>query len=76
MTTITAVDVHDVRFPTSQGRHGSDAMNPFPDYSAAYVVLRTARGRARDVGWLFWLIAMAFLVYFAIDPIERALGVS
>jgi len=41
--TITAVDVADVRFPTSVSRIGSDAMNPDPDYSAAYVVLRTSR---------------------------------
>ncbi|MBV8551327.1 MAG: L-fuconate dehydratase [Acidobacteriaceae bacterium] len=38
---ITAVDVWDVRFPTSLQRIGSDAMNPNPDYSAAYCVLRT-----------------------------------
>ncbi len=38
---ITAVDTYDVRFPTSQQLDGSDAMNPDPDYSAAYVVLRT-----------------------------------
>ena len=43
-TRIVALDVHDVRFPTSRQRDGSDAMNPFPDYSAAYVVLRTAGG--------------------------------
>jgi L-fuconate dehydratase len=30
-----------VRFPTSQFLDGSDAMHPDPDYSAAYVVLRT-----------------------------------
>ncbi|MGH3488838.1 MAG: enolase C-terminal domain-like protein [Actinopolymorphaceae bacterium] len=44
MTKLVAVDVHDVRFPTSVGWHGSDAMNPDPDYSAAYVVLRTDEG--------------------------------
>ncbi|MBC9725947.1 L-fuconate dehydratase [Streptomyces sp. TRM68367] len=38
---ITAVDTHDIRFPTSRELDGSDAMNPDPDYSAAYVVLRT-----------------------------------
>jgi L-fuconate dehydratase len=41
MTRISALDVADVRFPTSRGLDGSDAMNPEPDYSAAYVVLRT-----------------------------------
>lgn len=41
---ITAVDTVDVRFPTSRELDGSDAMNPDPDYSAAYVVLRTDAG--------------------------------
>ena len=40
----TALDVHDVRFPTSDSLDGSDAMNPNPDYSAAYTVLRTDAG--------------------------------
>jgi L-fuconate dehydratase len=41
---ITAVGTFDVRFPTSRELDGSDAMNPDPDYSAAYVVLRTDAG--------------------------------
>jgi L-fuconate dehydratase len=41
---ITGLEVHDVRFPTSADLDGSDAMNPDPDYSAAYVVLRTDSG--------------------------------
>lgn len=41
---ITAVDTYDIRFPTSRELDGSDAMNPDPDYSAAYVVLRTDTG--------------------------------
>jgi L-fuconate dehydratase len=36
-----ALDTHDIRFPTSRSFDGSDAMNPDPDYSAAYLVLRT-----------------------------------
>jgi L-fuconate dehydratase len=44
MTTITSIDVLDVRFPTSRSLDGSDAMNPDPDYSAAYVVIRTDAG--------------------------------
>ena len=39
--TITAIDVKDIRFPTSLSLDGSDAMNPDPDYSAAYVILKT-----------------------------------
>src|SRR3712207_3706826 len=39
--TITSVKVLDIRFPTSRALDGSDAMNPDPDYSAAYVVLGT-----------------------------------
>lgn len=39
--TITEVLARDVRFPTSDSLDGSDAMNPDPDYSAAYVILKT-----------------------------------
>ncbi len=39
--TITDVIVRDIRFPTSRTLAGSDAMHTAPDYSAAYVVLRT-----------------------------------
>ena len=38
---ITDVEAIDIRFPTSRSLDGSDAMNPDPDYSAAYVVLHT-----------------------------------
>jgi len=41
MVTITDVDARDIRFPTSRALDGSDAMNPDPDYSAAYVILHT-----------------------------------
>ncbi|WP_295813261.1 L-fuconate dehydratase [uncultured Nitratireductor sp.] len=41
MTKITGLRTVDVRFPTSDHLDGSDAMNPDPDYSAAYVILET-----------------------------------
>jgi L-fuconate dehydratase len=44
MPQFVSVDTVDVRFPTSQHLDGSDAMNPDPDYSAAYVILRTDAG--------------------------------
>ena len=37
MSRISAAETIDVRFPTSVQLDGSDAMNPDPDYSAAYV---------------------------------------
>jgi L-fuconate dehydratase len=43
---ITAVEAADVRFPTSLDLDGSDAMNPEPDYSGAYVTVRTSGGAA------------------------------
>jgi L-fuconate dehydratase len=39
--TITEAIARDIRFPTSQDLSGSDAMNEAPDYSAAYVILKT-----------------------------------
>jgi L-fuconate dehydratase len=44
MTRIVSVDARDIRFPTSRTLDGSDAMHTAPDYSAAYVVLRTDAG--------------------------------
>ncbi|MFA6118055.1 MAG: L-fuconate dehydratase [Sphingomonas sp.] len=41
MTTITGVRIVDLRFPTALMLDGSDAMNPDPDYSAAYCILDT-----------------------------------
>ncbi|WP_299934955.1 L-fuconate dehydratase [uncultured Pelagimonas sp.] len=41
MGKITDLTTHDLRFPTSASLAGSDAMNPDPDYSAAYVILHT-----------------------------------
>ncbi|WP_336648009.1 L-fuconate dehydratase [Microbacterium sp. MMO-10] len=41
MSRIVALETSDIRFPTSLSLDGSDAMNPDPDYSAAYVIVRT-----------------------------------
>jgi L-fuconate dehydratase len=41
MPRITRQRTYDLRFPTSKFLDGSDAMNPAPDYSAAYVILET-----------------------------------
>jgi L-fuconate dehydratase len=41
MTKIIEIETLDIRFPTSRTLDGSDAMNADPDYSAAYVILRT-----------------------------------
>ncbi|WP_447866906.1 L-fuconate dehydratase [Rahnella bonaserana] len=53
MTTITALRVEDVRFPTSLALDGSDAMNPDPDYSAAYVILETDNPALKGHGLTF-----------------------
>jgi len=41
MTKIVSYESFDVRFPTSTMLDGSDAMNPDPDYSAAYLRFKT-----------------------------------
>lgn len=41
MTTAISYRTADIRFPTSLSLDGSDAMNPDPDYSAAYLTLET-----------------------------------
>ena len=51
--TITQLVARDIRFPTSQQLDGSDAMNPDPDYSAAYVTLRTDAAGTEGNGLTF-----------------------
>src|ERR671930_590759 len=52
-TVITDVVPRDIRFPTSKNLDGSDAMNPDPDYSAAYVILRTSTPGLEGHGMTF-----------------------
>ena len=52
---ITAVETRDIRFPTSKTLDGSDAMNPDPDYSAAYVILKTNNPSLEGHGLTFTL---------------------
>ncbi|MCA9083857.1 MAG: L-fuconate dehydratase [Planctomycetaceae bacterium] len=50
---LTGFETHDLRFPTSTQLDGSDAMNPDPDYSAAYVVLKTDSPELSGYGMTF-----------------------
>ena len=78
MTRITALDVVDVRFPTSRQLDGSDAMNPEPDYSAAYVALRVVPdvgALAKELIWdgqLRWLGPEKGLMHMAIGAVVNA----
>ncbi|MDS1270190.1 NCS2 family permease [Lipingzhangella sp. LS1_29] len=40
----------------------------------SYVLIRTAQGRFREVHPLLWVVSAAFLVFFALGPIESLLG--
>ena len=42
----------------------------------SYVAIKVSKGKAREVSWLLWIVALAFVAYFAIDPIEDLLGVT
>ncbi|MGH8881505.1 MAG: NCS2 family permease, partial [Stackebrandtia sp.] len=42
----------------------------------SYVVIKVAQGRSREIHPLMWLIALLFVVYFAIRPIQEVLGVG
>jgi L-fuconate dehydratase len=50
---IVGLDARDIRFPTSRHSHGSDAMNPDPDYSCAYVSLLMSGGEQSGNGLTF-----------------------
>lgn len=52
---ISGFSVRDVRFPTSQGAHGSDAIHKDPDYSAAYVIFTVQGLSEQGHGYTFTL---------------------
>jgi L-fuconate dehydratase len=86
MTVITGLETYDIRFPTSRELDGSDAMNPDPDYSAAYVVLQTdlaglcghgfvfTIGRGNDVQTAALAALRHFVVGRDVDEIAADLG--
>ena len=67
---ITGFKREDIRFPTSTVLDGSDAMNPDPDYSAAYVVLETDSPQGLEGHGLAFTIGRGNdLVVAAIEPL-------
>lgn len=54
-TIITSIETKDIRFPTSKNLDGSDAINKDPDYSAAYVILKTNQPTLEGHGLTFTL---------------------
>jgi L-fuconate dehydratase len=71
MTRIIDLRVFDIRFPTSQSLDGSDAMNPDPDYSAAYVVLDTDQDGLAGHGLTFTIGRGNEIVCLAIDALKH-----
>ena len=85
MTRIIDLATFDLRFPTSDSLDGSDAMNPDPDYSAAYVVLKTNSeheghgltftiGRGNDICVAAILAMKHLLVGLELDWIREDMG--
>ena len=83
---ITDLRAHDVRFPTSDLLDGSDAMNPDPDYSAAFAILETDDANLEGHGMTFTIgrgnevcvtaieAFRALVVGWSLDEIESDLG--
>jgi len=42
----------------------------------SWVIIKLATGKIKEINWLMWVISIAFIVYFAINPIEQLLGVA
>ena len=74
---ITRMETLDVRFPTSRTLDGSDAMNPDPDYSAPYVILRTEDPGLTGHGFAFTIGPGTEVVVAAIEALRPyVLGVD
>ena len=71
MTTITNLTVRDIRFPTSDELHGSDAIHVDPDYSCAYVTLTTDVDELQGHGITFTLGRGTELCVAVIETLKR-----
>lgn len=72
MSVITEISTYDFRFPTSKSLSGSDAMNPDPDYSSAYVEVSTdADDDIRGVGFVFTIGRGNDVVVKAIESLSK-----
>jgi L-fuconate dehydratase len=67
---ITSIRTVDLRFPTSRQLDGSDAMNPDPDYSAAYVILHTNQPGLEGHGLTFTCGRGNEVCVFAIEALQ------
>lgn len=70
MTRIERLTVRDIRFPTSDELHGSDAIHKDPDYSCAYVVLETDSPGLEGHGITFTLGRGTELCVAAIETLK------
>jgi L-fuconate dehydratase len=67
---VTSLSVRDIRFPTSLSGDGSDAMHLDPDYSCAYVILRTDKTDLSGHGLTFTIGRGTEVVVQAVKALE------
>ena len=71
MAKIVDLVARDIRFPTSRDLDGSDAMNPDPDYSAAYCVLKTDKPGLEGHGLTFTIGRGTEICVTALKALKR-----
>lgn len=74
MATLGQIVVRDIRFPTSANLDGSDAMNPDPDYSAAYLeIINDEDDSERGHGFVFTIGRGNDIQLAAVEAVATAL---
>lgn len=72
MSKISKISTYDLRFPTSATLSGSDAMNPDPDYSSAYLEVETdANDGHKGIGFVFTIGRGNDVVIKAIESLSQ-----
>lgn len=72
MSKISKISTYDLRFPTSATLSGSDAMNPDPDYSSAYLEVETdANDGHKGIGFVFTIGRGNDVVIKAIESLAQ-----
>ena len=80
MTQIAGVDLEERRYRDPRVPHDRDHAVHVLDLDGigagfiAFVIVKLARGKVREIHWLMWLVSLLFVVYFLVDPIQVWLG--
>jgi AGZA family xanthine/uracil permease-like MFS transporter len=42
----------------------------------SWTVIKIVQGKAKEIPWVMWVVTLAFVLYFLVNPLEALFGIS